>query len=191
MRKQQYKPKVYKDNVKSNIVLIGFMASGKSTVARKLGGMLKRKIVDIDRLIEEEEGRSIPKIFEESGETYFRELETKMLERFKDSERMIISCGGGIVVKESNIEKVKKCGIVVLLKIPPLVILERVLRNQNRPMLQDNKNESYIRELLEKRKENYKRAADITVFTDNKSIQMSCVEILKKVRRMEREKSDF
>lgn len=161
-----------------NIFLIGFMGSGKSTVAAYLSNHFKMDIIEMDQMIAMREGMSIPDIFEQHGEEYFRDAETKLLFEILSEENKVVSCGGGVVLREQNVEVMKKGGLVVLLAAKPETILERVKDDDNRPLLRGNKNVAYISELMEKRRERYEYAADIVIWTDGKDLQNICEEIM-------------
>lgn len=170
------------DRLNSNIVLIGFMGTGKSTIAEFLKNTLNMEVVEMDQLIATREGMSISKIFEIHGEEYFRDLETNLLIEMQSKSNVVISCGGGTPMRERNVAEMKKNGNVVLLTAKPETILERVKDNHDRPLLENNKNVSYIEELLEKRRPKYEAAADFVIETDQKSAAEICEEIIQKLR---------
>lgn len=160
-----------------NIVLIGFMGTGKSTVARKLGYMHKMEVVEMDEKIARRQGMGIADIFAEHGEEYFRDLETELLRELRARDGLVISCGGGAVLREENVALMKENGRVVLLTATPRTVYERVKGNDRRPILNGNMNEGYIASLMEKRKEKYEAAADIVIATDGKNIWQICEEL--------------
>lgn len=170
-----------------NIVLIGFMGTGKTTVSDYLSTVFAMKIVEMDQLIAEQEGMSIPDIFATYGEEYFRDCETKLLEALQEETNLIISCGGGAALRERNVKEMKKNGRVVLLTASPEVILERVEDSDNRPMLQGRKNVEGIAELMEQRRERYEAAADIVIQTDNKSVLEICEELVQRLSEKDEE----
>lgn len=161
-----------------NIFLIGFMGAGKSTVARELKKQLEMNYVEMDQLIVEQRGMAITDIFEEYGETYFRNLESNVLIELQKRKQTIVSCGGGIVVREDNKDHMKKNGRVVFLTATPNTVYERVKNSTERPILNNNMNVEFISQLLEKRRALYEEAADITVATDGKSVSEICDEIV-------------
>lgn len=151
-----------------NIVLIGFMGCGKSTVGRELHQRLGYPLVDMDQTIEERAGKSIPEIFAEVGEAGFREMETSLLReiaRSTDSERRIISTGGGIVGSEENRALLKQLGYVVWLSAPLEVILERTGKNRNRPLLHTEDPAERIRSLMDLRHPLYEETAHLKLDT--------------------------
>lgn len=174
--------KYYKNEEKDfNILLIGFMGTGKTSVSLKLSELLNMKLIDTDGYIEKKENKSISEIFETNGEEFFRKCESETLIELSKEKNLLISCGGGIIVKEENIPIMKKQGKVVLLKATPESIYERVKNDNTRPLLNNNMTIEYISNLMESRKEKYLKAADIIIDTDNKSIKEICQEIIKSI----------
>lgn len=164
-----------------NIVLIGFMGAGKSTISSYLRDMFAMDVVEMDQVIAEKEGMSISDIFEMYGEEYFRDAETKLLIEMQSQTNVVISCGGGVPMRERNVVEMKKNGKVVLLTAKPETILDRVKDNHDRPLLENNKNVPFIAELMGKRREKYEAAADIIIETDGKSKLEICEEIIQKL----------
>ena len=165
-----------------NIFLIGFMGCGKSTVAVSMAKKHKLSVVEMDQEIEKIEEMSIPAIFEHKGEAYFRDAEARLLQDIQKQDSQVVSCGGGVVLRNENITTMKQGGVVVYLTAKPETILERVKEDDNRPLLRGNKNISYICELMAKREEKYKSAADFTVSTDGKTPEQICEEILLQIK---------
>ena len=161
-----------------NIVLIGFMGTGKSAISAYLSRYFDMETVDMDQVIAEREGMSISKIFETYGEEYFRNAETNLLKELQSRNNVVISCGGGAPLREENVEEMKKNGRVVLLTAKPETIYERVKNSHDRPLLENNKSVEFIEELMLKRKDKYIAAADIIIETDNKSKQEICDELI-------------
>ena len=168
-----------------NIVLIGFMGAGKSTISDFLKTVFAMEVVEMDQIIAEREGMSISDIFETYGEEYFRNLETELLIEMQSKTNVVISCGGGVAMRERNVEEMKKNGKVVLLTASPETIYERVKDNNDRPVLQGRKNVAGISELMEQRREKYEAAADIVVNTDDKDVLTICEELVQKLTRAE------
>ena len=170
-----------------NIVLIGFMGAGKSTISEFLKTVFAMEVIEMDQIIAERQGMSISDIFETYGEEYFRDLETNLLIEMQSKKNMVISCGGGVPMRERNVAEMKKNGRVVLLTAKPETILNRVKDNHDRPLLEGNKNVPFIAELMEKRREKYQAAADIVIETDGKSELEICEELVKKLRALDAE----
>lgn len=170
-----------------NIVLIGFMGAGKSTISDFLRTVFAMEIVEMDQIIAERQGMSISDIFETYGEEYFRDLETNLLIEMQSRTNVVISCGGGVPMRERNVAEMKKNGRVVLLTAKPETILERVKDNHDRPLLEGNKTVPYIAQLMEKRREKYEAAADIVIETDGKSELQICEELVQSLRTLDTE----
>lgn len=170
----------------NNIFFIGFMGVGKTTVSDYLSMILNRSKIEIDKYIEEKENMTISQIFEKYGEEYFRNCETDVLKELNQKNNKIISCGGGIVLREENIELMKKQGQIILLTASPKTIYERVKDSKERPILNNNMNVEFISSLMKKRDEKYLKAADIIINTDNKDIKEVSEEIIKKIREVNR-----
>lgn len=157
-----------------NIVLIGYMGSGKSTVAKELHRKTGMKILDTDLMIVEKQERSINTIFAKEGEKAFRDMETKLLEELLTSARYqkncIISTGGGMPVREENRALLKKLGTVFFLKAAADTILERVKNDTERPLLRNPDRRKKIEEMLAQRTPAYEAAADYVIDADYKSV---------------------
>lgn len=164
-----------------NIFLIGFMGCGKSTVSACLNRMYGMETIEMDRVIEDREGMSISDIFAEYGEAYFRGLETSLLVELQEKRNTVISCGGGVPMRENNVREMKKSGKIILLTADPETIYERVKSSHDRPLLENNKNVAYITELMEARRAKYEAAADFAVKTDGRSDCLICEEIVQRL----------
>lgn len=162
-----------------NIVLIGFMGSGKSTISRALSKVFAMEVIEMDQVIAEREGMSISEIFEVHGEEYFRNLETELLRELQNRKGVVISCGGGVPMRDENVVEMKKNGKVVLLTASAETILDRVKNNHDRPLLENNKTVTFISDLMTKRRDKYEAAADIIIQTDGKSEFEICEEIIR------------
>lgn len=167
---------------KKHIALIGFMGVGKSSVSRELHRVTGWPEIDTDQKIVETEGCPIPQIFSEKGEPYFRQLETDLIDELGTLSPGIISCGGGMALRDINVKKLHALADVVLLTATPETIYDRVKDSRNRPLLNGNMNVPYIRELMEKRRPFYETAANVVVSTDGKSVSEIAKEILSRCR---------
>ena len=123
-----------------NIVLTGFMATGKTEISKAISEISKYNLVDTDDMIVEQEGITINEIFDKCGEEYFRKTETGIIDKLAELEPCIVSCGGGMAMREVNVEKMKKIGKVVLLTATPETIYSHVKDSTNRPLLNGNMN---------------------------------------------------
>lgn len=158
--------------MKSNIVLIGFMGTGKTSVGKRLAEKLGLEFIELDQIIEGRNGKSIPDIFRDSGEIFFREEEIAAAKEVAVSEHAVIACGGGLVLNKINIDRLKINGIVVCLTASPSAILKRTDKESGaRPLLAVEDPEETIRELILYRQPYYDRAADILIDTTDKSIE--------------------
>lgn len=149
-----------------NIVLIGFMGTGKTTIGKYASERLGLEFVDTDDLIVEQAGEPIPKIFERVGEDGFRKLEAEALQGLAGTPGRVVATGGGIVTRPENVELLRALGFVVWLSASVETIFERVSLNQDRPLLYTDDPLQTITDMLEARNPLYKRAADLTVETD-------------------------
>ena len=169
------------NNSNYNIMIIGFMGVGKTTVSKELSKELNMPEVDMDAYIVEHEGKTIAKIFEEVMEEGFRKIETQCLKEIQMVKGRIVSCGGGAVLKDENVKCMKESGVILLLTATPETVYIRVKDNNDRPILNGNMNVPFIEELMNKRKDRYNEVADIIVETDNKSVYEICEEIKHKL----------
>jgi len=168
-----------------NIVLIGFMGAGKSTISDYLKTVFAMDIIEMDQIIAERAGMSISDIFETYGEQYFRDCETNLLIEMQSRTNVVISCGGGTPMRECNVAEMKKNGRVVLLTAKPETILDRVKDSHDRPLIENNKTVPFIADLMSKRREKYEAAADIIIETDGKSELEICEELIHSLRQMD------
>lgn len=153
-------------HLKGHIYMIGFMGVGKSSTSKELSKKLGVSEYDTDAMIVEHEGRSIAEIFAEDGEEYFRSIETSLLDNIARMSPCIISCGGGMVMRENNVTKMKENGKIILLRATPETIYEHVKDSTNRPLLNGNMNVPYIRKMMSEREPQYAAAADIVIRTE-------------------------
>jgi shikimate kinase len=153
-----------------NIALVGFMGTGKTTVARLLAQQLGAVYVDLDERIEKKTGMAIVDIFREKGEPYFRAIEKEIVAGAAAEQGLVIACGGGVVLDEANIHALKKNGVVVCLEARPDIILERTKSYVHRPLLNVPDPEMKITELLIRRKPFYAKA-DFSIDTSLLSVE--------------------
>lgn len=167
-----------------NIVLIGFMGTGKSTVGKILAKKMSRALVDIDHRIEEREKRKISEIFEKEGEEYFRRLEKEMIRDTASHSGQVITTGGGAVLDAENFAALKSSGFLVALTASPETIYQRVKDTRHRPLLKSPDLMAEIRRLLEIRMPVYKKA-DLCFTSDGKSGAQVAEQILEALEKEE------
>lgn len=162
-----------------NIILIGFMACGKSSVGRRLSQALNMEFLDTDELIEEKEGITVSKIFAERGEAAFRAMETECLKDLLDKETLpfVLSVGGGLPIREENRRLLSQIGTVVYLKVSAETVFMRVRNDTRRPLLQTPNPRGRIMDLMSARKQFYEDAADVVLEADDKSFDVIIEEI--------------
>jgi shikimate kinase len=164
-----------------NIVLTGFMGTGKTAVGRELARLLDMKLIDVDTEIEVSRETTINEIFKEFGEPVFREIETDMIKKVSRNKQVIISTGGGAVLKQENMETLRETGIIVCLMASPETILRRTGSTNDRPLLHVENPLEKIRELMDSRKPYYEKA-DIVIATEGKTPLQIAEEIVEKVK---------
>ena len=170
--------------MKTNIALIGFMGTGKTAVGQLLAKKLDREFIELDPLIEQRAGKSIPDIFQQDGEIAFRELEIGVTKEVAQMNNVVIACGGGLVLNKINIDRLTESSGIVYLTASPGVILERVSNEAGqRPLLEVANPIQTIRELLRFRKPFYERAAAITIDTSKLDIDAVAEQIIEKTKR--------
>lgn len=161
-----------------HIFFIGFLGAGKSTLARNLGRMFNRRYVDTDRMVERRQGKSVAAIFATEGEARFRTFETQALETLRAERSLLVSCGGGIVETERNIELMHEMGFCVYLEGDLADSLRQIRSVRSRP---DFKSPEHAAKLLRYRRPRYERAADLTIDIRGSSfseVTYRCAELL-------------
>jgi shikimate kinase len=172
--------------MKSSIALIGFMGVGKTDVGQALAEKLNKKFVEMDALIEQKAGKSIPEIFQQGGEIAFRELEIEITKEVSQGKNQVIACGGGVVLNKINIDRLKKGAVLVYLTASPEVILKRISSGgEERPLLKTDDKAAVVQEMLSFRKPFYERAADITIDTSQLDINAVAEQIITKTEENE------
>jgi shikimate kinase len=164
-----------------NIVLTGFMGTGKTAVGRELARLLNMKLVDVDTEIENSRQTTINEIFKQFGELRFREIEIEMIRKLSQRKDVIISTGGGAVLRQENVDVLRDQGIIICLMAMPETILKRTLHSSHRPLLQVEDPFGKIKELLDFRRPFYEKA-DIMIDTDDKTPRQIAEEIIEKLK---------
>ncbi len=161
-----------------NIVIVGFMGTGKTAVARALSRKLKMKYISTDEVIEDRERRSIGDIFKKNKEPYFRQVEKEVVEKVSLLNNFVIDAGGGVVLDEVNVKNLKQNGKMACLTATAEVILGRTKRHCHRPLLNVEDPQARVEELLAQRAAFYARA-DYTIDTTNKTVEQVVEEVEK------------
>ncbi len=164
-----------------NIVLLGYRGAGKSVVANILAKKLGRKVFGIDSMIVDATGMSIPQVVEMQGWARFREIEAEMVEKTSAEARdAIIDCGGGVILDDENIRRLKRDGKTVLLQASLEAILERIRDDANRPQLKNGLSfEEEQKRVLSEREDKYNASADFKCDTTTASPEASASAIIK------------
>ena len=163
---------------RKNIVLCGFMGSGKSTIGNLLSKKMGMAFIDLDAYIEKKENKSVSQIFADSGEEYFRQLEKNAVKELAYKKSVILATGGGTLTFRENVDILKNAGNkIILLDLPVEVVEQRLQGDTKRPLLNRPDKEKVMRELYEKRLPLYRSAADIVVNAANSPLQV-CIEII-------------
>lgn len=162
-----------------NIVITGFMCTGKTSVGKKLAEVLNFEYIDTDELIEQYTGLKITEIFSKYGEQYFRDVESEIVKKVSKLDKKVIATGGGVVLRTDNMQNLRDNGIIINLAAQPETIFER-LKNQPgiRPLLNKPNPLEEIKKLLNYRQEFYKNC-DIKIDTDDLSVEEIVVKIVR------------
>ncbi|MDD4000980.1 MAG: shikimate kinase [Bacilli bacterium] len=178
-----------KELLSKKLFIIGYMGSGKSTVALELAQLTGFDIIDTDKKIEAKTNMKVSTIFEKAGENYFRDLETILLKEIREEDHVIVSCGGGMILRDENIKIMKEMGKVIFLNGSIKTLLDRIRYDKNRPILtamfhyndleESELDEYEIFELeLNRRMPAYLKAADIVIDVEDKTPEEIAEEIL-------------
>jgi shikimate kinase len=164
-----------------NIILTGFMGTGKTAVGKELARLLDMKLIDVDTEIERFRKMNINEIFKQSGEQRFREIETEMIKMISGNRNVVISTGGGAVLRQENMDALRENGIIICLTATPETILQRTSNSDDRPLLRVENPFEKIKGLLDFRKPYYEKA-DIVIDTEEKNPLLIAEEIIEKVK---------
>lgn len=161
-----------------NLVLVGFMGTGKTEVGRLLADSLSRRLVDTDRLLQERLGKPVRDIFRDHGEAYFREMEKEVVAEVAGQRGLVVSTGGGVVLSPDNVAVLRESGFVVWLDADVTVVQVRLAGDTTRPLLQGDVD---LGVLYAGRRANYEQAAHVRVDTTGKTPLVVAAEIVKRV----------
>ena len=172
--------------MKTNVALVGFMASGKTVVARRLARRLGKKLVELDTLIEQRASKTVARIFAEDGETAFREWEIALVKEVAIGRDQVIATGGGVVLNKINIDRLRQGSIIVYLEALPPAILRRTQASATvRPLLAGEDKATTIEKMLRLRQPYYDRAADIRLDTSVMTVDAVADQIVKLLKQYE------
>lgn len=166
----------------TNLYLVGFMGTGKSTVGRLVARQMGFEFVDSDHEIERRQGRPVSQIFAEQGEPAFRALEREFIEQGHPARRCVVSCGGGLIVPPGMLELLRGRGVVICLHAPIETILQRTMHATHRPLLAVENPEQRLRELFAQREALYRRAGTM-VLTDKRPMREIAAHVLRLYRQ--------
>lgn len=172
------------DKQTKNIVLVGMMGAGKTTIGALLAQKIHATYVDIDSAVEKETGKTINQIFESYGEDLFRKLESKTIKKYAAYHNQVISTGGGAVSNPVNLEELQRNSILFYLKATPKELYARIKDVKNRPLLKQPNPLSVLDKLLKEREKSY-QMADYTIVTSNKQAFEIIEEIIEKYNEYE------
>ncbi len=160
-----------------NIVLIGLMGSGKTATGKLIAQKTSMNFVDSDELIVEKAGKSINKIFQEDGESCFREIEAEVIKNAAQKSGCVISTGGGAVLRLENLRNLKETGILFYLEAPAEVLWQRIRECSSRPLLNKDNPVEILQNLINVRKSFYE-TADFTIHTENTPVEEVAEQVL-------------
>lgn len=166
----------------TNLYLVGFMGTGKTTIGRAVAYRLKHQLLDSDHEIEQKEDRTVAEIFADQGEAYFRQLEADFIAHGHPDSRCVVACGGGLVVQPGMLERLQKKGVVVCLHASLETILKRTSTNRNRPLLHVDDPMERLRALYAEREPIYRRAGAV-ILTDHRPTSDIISHVLRVYRR--------
>jgi shikimate kinase len=167
-----------------NLILVGPMGAGKTTIGRLLAAELSRDFFDTDHEIQERCGADIPWIFDVEGEEGFRERETQMIRELSSREGVVIATGGGAVLREENRRLLRECGTVIYLCITVEQQLKRTARDRNRPLLQRADRDLVLREMYHQRDPLYRATADIIIRSERRGPRSVARDIVRRVQTL-------
>lgn len=164
-----------------NLILVGMMGSGKTTMGRNLAKHLRKEFVDSDEEIQHRTGVTIPHIFDVEGEAGFRLRESAAIADLVGRENIVLATGGGAVLAEQNRELLKQCGIVIYLKASVHDLWQRTRHDRNRPLLQTSDPHAKLTELFQQRDPLYQQVADIVIHSGKQSVHTLMLHLLDEI----------
>lgn len=173
--------------MRDNIILIGYMGCGKTSLGKKLSYRERIALLDTDKMIEQKQGMTVSEIFDKKGEEAFRMMETECIREIMGySERYVISVGGGLPMKEENRKLLKELGTVIYLRAKPDTIYERLKNDTSRPLLRGENPRGKIEAMIGQRGPVYQLASDCIIDVDKKGYEKILKEIIKALKGMKK-----
>lgn len=166
-----------------NLILVGLMGAGKTTLGRQLSEFFNCPFYDSDHVIVERAGVSIPTIFEIEGEAGFRLRESKVIAELSAMDNIILATGGGAVLREDNRSCLRQGGLVIYLHVLPEILFERVRYDKNRPLLQVDDPLAKFRQLYDQRDAIYREAAHIVLDVGKAGSHSTLLQLLELIRQ--------
>lgn len=166
----------------TNLYLVGFMGTGKSTVGRLVARQIGFEFVDSDHEIERLQGKPVSQIFAEQGEAAFRAMEREFIERGHPVKKCVVSCGGGLIVPPGMLELLRSRGVIICMHAPIDTILQRTMHATHRPLLAVENPEQRLRELYAQREALYRRSGTM-VLTDKRPLREIAAHVLRIYRQ--------
>ncbi|MCK5663480.1 MAG: shikimate kinase AroK [Thiotrichaceae bacterium] len=168
----------------NNIILIGPMGAGKTTIGRQIAKIFSYDFYDSDREIEERTGASIPLIFDLEGEEGFRKREINVIANLCTKKHIVLATGGGAILKKENQDALKRSGTIVYLSADIDDLLERTAKDKNRPLLQADNPKAILKKILIDREPIYSKLADIILITNKMTVHTAVKELESKLRNL-------
>lgn len=176
---------VRRQSVFKNVILIGMMGSGKTTIGRLVAWHLDLNFIDADYELEKSAGRKISQIFATEGEAEFRRLESTVLARLCSGTGQVIATGGGAVLNEDNVRLLRSSGVVVFINVAPEELARRLKHDRSRPLLQNGDPVQKIKELLDIRLPLYRAIADMEFISTNSAPGITAKNLVRKLANMQ------
>lgn len=168
----------------NNIILIGSMGAGKTTIGRQIAKVFCYDFYDSDREIEERTGASIPLIFELEGEEGFRKREQNIIAELCNKKHIVLATGGGAILKKENQNSLKRSGTIIYLSADIDDLLERTSKDKNRPLLQNDNPRAILKKILIERDPIYRGLADIILTTNRMTVHTTVKELENKLKKL-------
>lgn len=175
----------HRPRMKKNIILVGLMGAGKSTIGRYLAKRQRSTFYDSDSVIVQRTGVPISTIFDLEGEQGFRDREEQIIAELCDYKGIVLATGGGSVIRQANRDKIKASGTVIYLRSSADTLYSRIAHDKKRPLMQTENPLQTLKDLLHTREPYYMEVADIVVNTGRQKVSSMIVELVRKIKQVE------